>query len=600
MFRNFAVKSFAVAALLSMNLLNAGQPEKNSFKETTSLLDAGGPFYLYYSSERIVASLDEKINAVRDLCIASLPQGEAAQKELIAKYFSFASNLMKGSGVSEISGAGASSISREGDLYSNKFFMHHYKEKNKGLLWRLFGAAPHSLNDELGLLPADTAYGEFFDFDARLLWNFLKSESEKSGIDKLKKVFADFETTLKNKDVDLEKLLESCDGRFGQIVTLKPDRMSVIPVGINKFVQIPQPGIALFIKVKDDYLFEILKKKLSRFIPPPASGAVQPDPNDKKIIIAFPLPLPLPFSPVIVQENGYLIIASNSELLDSIRSAGKNASGLISTPEFKALSAGTPDSGNGFKFVSERFTRTLTDIQFGIMRTPTGEGTAAAEAMRRLNPMSNLKVYGIWQVRDDGIFTTFNSNLSVGDILVLQCAVVPTAIVSGMLLPALSSAREKARRINCMSNLKQMGLALKQYSMDHNDKFPELDGAAGLEALRKNDYLSDYKVYTCPSSNTVRQGKAGQSLAEENVSYIYFGGFSEGENPDMPIAFDKPLDHSRFVNVLFVDGHVQGYIGFFKNCTDVVNMLKSRNNYSVDDLKRLDEKAAKLGAQINK
>jgi len=41
-----------------------------------------------------------------------------------------------------------------------------------------------------------------------------------------------------------------------------------------------------------------------------------------------------------------------------------------------------------------------------------------------------------------------------------------------MLLPALSQAREKARSISCMSNVKQMGLAMAMYTGDSEDHYP--------------------------------------------------------------------------------------------------------------------------------
>jgi len=115
-------------------------------------------------------------------------------------------------------------------------------------------------------------------------------------------------------------------------------------------------------------------------------------------------------------------------------------------------------------------------------------------------------------------------------------------------------SREYTSRINCSSNLHQIYLALNNYSVGYAGNYPPVNGAAGLEILRKNGYLTDY--VTCPSTKTT-QGKNNQEFTEENTDYVYTGGLNQKSDPKLPLVYDKAKNHGNyFGNVLFVDGTV--------------------------------------------
>jgi prepilin-type N-terminal cleavage/methylation domain-containing protein/prepilin-type processing-associated H-X9-DG protein len=79
------------------------------------------------------------------------------------------------------------------------------------------------------------------------------------------------------------------------------------------------------------------------------------------------------------------------------------------------------------------------------------------------------------------------------------------AILAAILFPVFATAREKARQISCSSNLRQIGLALIQYTQDNDESFPGQfnvgiypNGWAG----RLYPYTKSLAVFACPDDST--------------------------------------------------------------------------------------------------
>jgi hypothetical protein len=104
-------------------------------------------------------------------------------------------------------------------------------------------------------------------------------------------------------------------------------------------------------------------------------------------------------------------------------------------------------------------------------------------------------------------------------------------ILPAMLLPALAKAKGKAQSINCVNNLRQIGLAARMYANDHRETFPQ-------DFLSMSNELANPRILACPSDNTKTKASDWSSVTPQNISYEIL--FSRGMKIDAS-AMARPL-----------------------------------------------------------
>ena len=545
-------------------------PTKTSFVEVTKHLDAGGPMYIYLSATQVQGWVQNLFGQGEQLIAAAENEMGRRDAEEARMALKVGKAAYEGIGLDSIDGMGLSSFDLGNGINRNVAMLHHDPARGGGLMWKMFGAAPHELG-ALKLMPEETAFLIQGDLDLSALLTWAKDFVPKNAPPEVARDMASFLAEA-NQEMQLEKLIGSVDGELGIGITLDKQKMvDVNPGGAG--LKIPEPGLIVFLKVKDSTLFDMLNQQISNL----GDSGVQKQNVGDVTLYTMQVPpnpeIPVSLSPTLFKSGSYMVLTSNVDLAKKVMAVqGGSGAGLSGTEEFKRLGSGMELAGNHLLFTSDRVATVIGNTLDRVLET---EGDDLPEAVRDFMKNSATSSFKgqltVVKVLPEGYLVNNHTTGSGLESALLAVAVAPVGIMASMLLPALAKAKARANTIKSVNNAKQLTMGLMGYASDNRGQLPP--SKQWCDAILRD--VGTMRVFASPQDQQMTTRiKSGQRLSSYTLNYAVAGRNINSLNPSTVLVFECPLGWNSV-------GTPQQLVQYLQSQTTVRNVAVSFADGSV-------------------